>query len=122
METVTLGREDAPRAARRLVAAGCERAATGRQCAEAAAVMTSEVVTNAVLHGSGDITFGFEADDDTVRVEVGDDDSARPRSRSADGDDESGRGMQIVQALAERWGVVRRPPGKVVWFTVATQP
>lgn len=122
MDIVTLDRRDAPRAARRLVAAGCARAATGRQCADAAAVMTSEIVTNAVLHGFGDITFGFLAGRRLVRVEVGDDDARRPRAQQARDDDEGGRGMHIVEALASGWGVVDRPPGKIVWFTVPTQP
>ena len=122
MDTVMLDRRDAPRAARRLVAAGCARAATSPQCADAAAVMTSEVVTNAVLHGAGDITFGFVAESRRVRVEVGDDAARRPRARGAHDDDEGGRGMQIVEALASGWGVLDRPPGKIVWFTVAAQP
>ncbi|MGD1057398.1 MAG: ATP-binding protein [Solirubrobacteraceae bacterium] len=32
--------------------------------------------------------------------------------------DQSGRGLQIVQALAEDWGIVRSPNGKLVWFTL----
>lgn len=122
METVTLDRRDAPRAARRLVAAGCLRAATGPECADAAGVLTSEVVTNAVTHGAGDVTFGFEADLVHVRVEVGDDDAQRPRARRAGEDEEGGRGMLLVEALSSAWGVVDRPPGKVVWFTVPAQP
>jgi hypothetical protein len=122
MDTVTLDRRDAPRAARRLVAAGCARAATGRQCADAAAVLTSEVVTNAVLHSAGDITFGFDAGSRLVRVEVGDDDARRPRAREVHADDEGGRGMRIVEVLAADWGVLDRTPGKIVWFTVPAQP
>lgn len=122
MDTVTLDRSDAPRAARRLVAAGCVRAATGPQCAEAAALLTSEVVTNAVRHGSGDITLGFLARNLLVLVEVGDDDVHTPQVRDFHDDDEGGRGLQIVTALASGWGVRDRPPGKIVWFTVPAQP
>lgn len=122
MTTVTLNRKDAPRAARRLVAEGCASAATGTQCADSAALMTSEVVTNAVTHSTGDITFGFLADSLLVRVEVGDGDPRRPRIRNASNDDEGGRGMLIVQALSFDWGVQDRPPGKVVWFEVPRQP
>lgn len=122
MKTMTLDRRDAPREARRLVAAGCARAGAGPQCADAAALLTSEVVTNAVLHGTGDITFGMRAGSRLVRVEVGDEDARRPRAWEVHDDDEGGRGMHIVQALASGWGVLDRPPGKIVWFTVPAQP
>lgn len=118
MTTVTLDRKDAPRAARRLVAAGCAEAATGPQCAESAALMTSEVVTNAVLHGTGDITFAFLAGQVLVRVEVGDEGPEHPAPRDGVVDEEGGRGMVIVQALSSGWGVEADPPGKVVWFEV----
>lgn len=122
MKTVTLDRKDAPRAARRLVVAACARASTGPQCADAAALLASEVVTNAVLHGVGDITFGLLAGHRQVRVEVGDDDARRPSPKAVDEDALGGRGLQIVEALASSWGVLDHPPGKVVWFTVPAQP
>src|SRR5687768_9942182 len=110
MRTVTLDRKDAARAARRLVVTGCAEAATGPECADFAAVLTSELVTNAVTHGSGDVTFGFLADRMCVRVEVGDDAPELPRTYVVDDDDEGGRGMQIVEALSSEWGVRARPP------------
>lgn len=123
MDTVTLDRRDAPRVARRLVADECARALTGPGCAEAAALLTSEVVTNAVRHGSGDITLGLSAGTLLVLVEVGDDDVGTPRARELHhDDDEGGRGLQIVTALASGWGVRYRQPGKIVWFTVPAQP
>jgi anti-sigma regulatory factor (Ser/Thr protein kinase) len=122
MNTVTLDREDAPRAARRLVAADCASAAAGPACAEAAAVLTSEVVTNAVLHGNGRITLGIQVDSHCCRVEVGDDALSAPRIRGVDESAEGGRGMLIVDALASDWGVSDRPVGKTVWFEVPAQP
>ena len=38
-----------------------------------------------------------------------------PRARTADGLADGGRGLRVVEALAERWGVERRPGGKAVW-------
>jgi serine/threonine-protein kinase RsbW len=79
----------------------------------------SEVVTNAVLHGDGMVTFAVSGQPGVVRVEVTDDGGAvpRPRSDRTEGD-EGGRGLLIVDAVATRWGVSpRRPgPGKTVWF------
>ena len=41
--------------------------------------------------------------------------AALPRLRQANGDDENGRGLQVVRQLAKRWGARRTPTGKVVW-------
>lgn len=84
--------------------------------------MTSEVVTNAVVHGSGRVTFRLDVGVTSVRVEVGDDDPQTPRVTAADLSQESGRGMVILDALAAAWGVCSAPPGKVVWFEVPVQP
>ena len=119
---MTLDRRDAPRVARRLVAADCASAAAGRECAQAADLLTCEVVTNAVRHGTGRVTLAVQTDSRTCRVEVGDDDAGRPRLHPADDVAEGGRGMLIVDALASDWGVVEREPGKVVWFEVPAQP
>lgn len=122
MLMTTLDRGDAPRAARRLVAAGCARAATGPECAHASQLMTSEIVTNALRHGVGDITFGVDAGPTSVRVEVGDAGPGLPTCVAADDRAERGRGMVIVNALAAAWGVKENPPRKVVWFEVPAQP
>lgn len=122
MNTMTLDRGDAPRAARRLVAADCAIAATGPECAQAAGLMTSEVVSNAILYGNGRITLGVEVDRRCCRVEVGDNGRRQPRVQGADESAEGGRGMLIVDALASDWGVTDRPTGKIVWFEVPAQP
>lgn len=78
-------------------------------------LVVSELVTNAVIHGAGDVTLGVEVGDEAVRVEVADRDpelGARPAVRV---DAETGRGLLLVSRLAQRWGVRRDGPGKVVW-------
>jgi hypothetical protein len=50
---------------------------------------------------------------------VFDDAAAMPRLRFAHDDDESGRGLQVVSQLAQRWGTRRTPSGKAVWFELA---
>lgn len=123
MQTMTLSAGDAPGAARRAVAERCAEAATGPECAEAAVLLTSELVTNALRHGSGPVRLGCDAGQVKVRVEVGDDNGERPRVRYVDDDCESGRGMVIVDALASAWGVAGTPQGgKIVWFEVPAQP
>lgn len=118
----TLDRQNAPRAARRLVAAGCARAATGRECADSAGLLASEVVTNALLHGDGDVTIGMDAGAAMVRVEVGDASRSRPREDVPGEEAERGRGLLIVNALSSAWGVTDALPGKIVWFEVPVQP
>ncbi len=85
-------------------------------------LMTSEVVTNALLHGAGDVTFGMTAGTTSVRVEVGDAGVCRPSCTAARETAEGGRGMNIVDALASAWGVADNAPGKIVWFEVPSQP
>lgn len=92
-------------------------------CTDSSALMTSEVVTNAGLHGSGAISFGVECGELLLRVEVGDDDNGRPSVGDVDPEGESGRGMLIVDALASTWGVIDTTSGgKTVWFELAVQP
>lgn len=122
MKDIDLVRGSLPAAARRAVAGACRDAGTGPECLDAAVLMTSEVVTNALVHGQGEIRLAVGADAVLVRVEVGDDEPDRPSARSAESDAESGRGMLIVDALASDWGVRTADPGKTVWFEVAAQP
>ncbi|GGT40091.1 ATP-binding protein [Streptomyces atratus] len=82
----------------------------------------SELVTNAVLHGVPPgrgfrLHLYMEPADGTLRVEVHDsgDGEVRPADSWADSGEEGGRGLLLVAALADKWGVGERNPGKVVW-------
>jgi anti-sigma regulatory factor (Ser/Thr protein kinase) len=83
-------------------------------------LLASEVVSNAVLHGHGPVELLLNDDGTRLRVEVGDG-APGPLpwmpGQPADGH-EQGRGLLIVDYLADRWGC--RPhataPGKIVWF------
>jgi anti-sigma regulatory factor (Ser/Thr protein kinase) len=87
---------------------------------EAAAHVVAELAGNAVSHGrvpGRDFRVKLTADDRTVRIEVTDARAERlPVARSAAPHDETGRGLLLVQALADRWGVTPGPPPcKTVW-------
>lgn len=90
---------------------------------EVTTLLTSEVVTNAVIHaGPHDptevmvVTLGMH--DGVVRVEVGDRASALPVTQhGANG--LSGRGLLLLDALASAWGVRPCGCGKVVWFEIS---
>ena len=83
------------------------------------ALLVSEVATNALVHGRGDVEVRVLAPrDGLLRVEVSDGDPALPRPRAASTDAEGGRGLALVDALAASWGTHASPTGKVVWFEV----
>jgi anti-sigma regulatory factor (Ser/Thr protein kinase) len=87
-----------------------------------AAVAFSEVVTNAVLHGSGLITVSARIEPGALECEVGDGASDLPVVYEAGDDDEHHRGLSLVDALATEWRVAARPGGgKTVVFTVRAE-
>jgi two-component sensor histidine kinase len=105
-------------AARRFV-----RHAMGGVPADVAAVVTtivSELASNAVLHAATGFDVRVHRSANAVTVEVTDEGDGRPEPRVAAVTDPSGRGLVIVGALAERWGVVEHGDlgGKTVWARV----
>jgi anti-sigma regulatory factor (Ser/Thr protein kinase) len=92
----------------------------GRDASDAIAVMVSELVTNCVRHAATEFVVSIERDRDRVRIAVTDRGSGIPELRSPTPRDTSGRGLRIVQALADDWGVEEAGAahGKTVWFTL----
>ena len=84
-----------------------------------AMLLASELVTNALEHGSGTISVLVTLSPDQVRVDVADSSPVQPTARTASPDDEDGRGLLIVEHLASSWGAAPLPDGgKSVWFTL----
>ncbi|WP_236243036.1 ATP-binding protein [Streptomyces sp. CC228A] len=88
--------------------------------AETLVLLVSELVTNAVVHtgcpavlrllfGPGGAGAGI------VRVEVADGSAVPPQQRHADGGDTHGRGLELVDGLADRWGWQPEGAGKRIW-------
>ena len=82
-----------------------------------AALLASEVVTNALRHApSAAISVRAERDGEQLVVQVLDASRDEPKVLAEDVWDERGRGMALVNSIADEWGVVPHPSGKVVWF------
>ncbi len=81
-------------------------------------LLTSEVVTNAILHGGSDIDLVLERQDSAIRVEVADTSPQVPVARQLDTSSIGGRGIPLLDSLAGGWGVIEHDTGKIVWFEV----
>lgn len=87
---------------------------------DTAALLLTEVVTNAVLHAGTDVTVRWSVDTGSVLVEVRDDSPVLPVRRDHDDDAVTGRGLELVELLAGAYGVRRTGTGKIVWFAVGS--
>jgi PAS domain S-box-containing protein len=87
-----------------------------------AQLLVSEVVTNAVLHSRGPIGLSVVAAEYWVSIEVSDGSSSVPSPRHYDDQATTGRGLEIVEFVATRWGVAQETGGKVVWFELGRPP
>ncbi|MDN3294554.1 SpoIIE family protein phosphatase [Streptomyces ficellus] len=81
-------------------------------------LLVSELVTNALRYGEGEIRLRLLRDR-TLVCEVWDAGLVQPRRRRARDTDEGGRGLQLVGLLSAGWGSRRTPRGKTVWFELA---
>ncbi|KOV58219.1 hypothetical protein ADK64_37195 [Streptomyces sp. MMG1121] len=86
------------------------------ETADTAELLVSELVTNALRHTRGPLRLNLQVRRGRLRCEVEDTDSAAPVRRVVDTDAEGGRGMELLDLLAEAWGGTRTATGKTVWF------
>lgn len=93
--------------------------------AETLILLISELVTNAVVHTGCPAVLrmlfggtGASGAAGTVRVEVADASDRPPLQRHAEGDDTGGRGLELVDGLADRWGWLPEGAGKQIWCEV----
>ena len=87
--------------------------------AQTAVLLTSELVTNVVVHARTPMRLDVTVDGEGVRVAVVDDAPRTPAVRRAHESRLTGRGMNLVAALSKQWGVDPAPPGKKVWFELS---
>jgi anti-sigma regulatory factor (Ser/Thr protein kinase) len=89
---------------------------------ETVELLVSELVTNTIVHGSGDAALLVEVGQGCVHVEVADSDPTLDlEPLRVEPTSEHGRGLAIVDALASSWGIEPRLVGKAVWFDLMTR-
>ena len=111
---------DSTRAARRFVLQAVGNAPSALR--DAIAVMVGELAMNAVEHARTPFKVTIELAGGTLRVEVTDSDDNRPQAGPMPPPGSlRGRGLPIVDSLADDWGVIasRPGPGKEIWFQIA---
>lgn len=88
---------------------------------EVVVLMVSELATNSVRHAASEFTVSIDRRSDEIKINVTDQGTGRPSLRAPASTEPSGRGLRIVRAFADSWGITEASddPGKTVWFTVA---
>ena len=81
-----------------------------------ATLLVSELVANAILHSGTPLEVVVRCGDDRVRVEVYDGNPQLPVRKHYSNLSGTGRGLLLIQRMADGWGADRTAGGKVVWF------
>jgi anti-sigma regulatory factor (Ser/Thr protein kinase) len=95
---------------------------------DAALLLTSELVTNAIRHEAGQgaqavmLAIAIASSRGRLRVDVHDTSRSLPAVAEVPADAETGRGLLLVETLSDEWGFYRTPAGKAVYFTLAFEP
>ncbi|MEU3843591.1 ATP-binding protein [Streptomyces sp. NPDC028635] len=110
--------------ARRLTRARLTGWSVGEDACDTAALVISELVTNAIVHtASSRVVCELHDHDDTVRIAVRDEGCAPgdPHPAPQRGEAEHGRGLLLVDAMCRAWGAQEHGPGLLVWAEVPRQ-
>lgn len=87
---------------------------------DSAEIVVSELVTNALRHGGGCLELLAECHDQRVTLTAADGSAILPERRDPSND--GGRGIMIIEMIAEQWGVNTHHEGKRVWVHLAPHP
>lgn len=91
-------------------------------------LLVSELVTNAVLHARSRVVLSVHVEGEILRIEVRDTEPTLPTARVHDQESQTGRGLELVDLLSNRWGAEldapssSGPQGKTVWFELMSAP
>lgn len=104
------------RRARTFLREHCARERLPPALCDDAVLLTSELVSNAVLHGRSEVRLRVGRRGRCLHVSVHDENSRHPARVRDDPNALDGRGLALVAGLAAAWGVHDDPTGKSVWF------
>jgi anti-sigma regulatory factor (Ser/Thr protein kinase) len=107
------------RRARAFVREHCVREALPGGLCDDAVLLTSELVSNAVLHGRSEVELRVGRRGRCLHVSVHDENSRHPAQVRDDPNALDGRGLALVAAMSTAWGVHDDPTGKAVWFELS---
>jgi anti-sigma regulatory factor (Ser/Thr protein kinase) len=107
-------------AARRFIRARASAWSFPAPASDQLVLIGSELVTNAVLHARTELTLVLERSDHRVRISVKDHSLAPATLRHYRPDALTGRGLGVVAALSDTWGISAAADGKVVWAELGT--
>ena len=114
---------DSPGRARHLVVAALREWGHDETLVENAALVLSELATNAVVHAGSPFSVAVRVEDSTLRVAVQD---ASPLAAGVSEErgliPRTGHGLGLIDELSTRWGVESTPDGKVVWAELPCEP
>ncbi|MFK8910721.1 SpoIIE family protein phosphatase [Streptomyces sp. YS-3] len=85
---------------------------------DTACLLASELLTNAVRHACDPLRLRVRCTRDELHIEVCDGSPVLPQARSAGLEEESGRGLALLDQLASAWGTLPTQEGKAVWFSL----
>jgi signal transduction histidine kinase len=90
---------------------------------ETAVLLASDLVTNAIRHGSGaTVTLAISCSRRQLRIDAYDASRSLPAAMDGPAGKEIGPGLVLIAALSTEWGSYRTPAGQAVYFTLAFQP
>jgi len=105
------------REARRFVTTTLEEWCVDESRIDQAQLVATELVANAIVHASSAPVLSLATDGSALVLRVADRSRERPVARAPTADAAGGRGLLMVESLADRWGVEENGAGKVVWVT-----
>ncbi|MFG2087467.1 MULTISPECIES: ATP-binding protein [unclassified Spirillospora] len=111
------GDGDGGRRARRTVRERAAKVVADETLLDDVELMAAEAVANAVLHGTGLVSVTVFTDGRRIRVDIADDGPAR-QPRHDERRLDHGRGLTVVDALADEWGLDQSPRRTRLWFVV----
>jgi signal transduction histidine kinase len=121
-DEVTEEFEGVPESVRRARRLALDTLAGAGTSGDEAVLLLSELATNAVIHAGSPFQVTIRCRDDRLRIEVADGSRAVARRQRFSATSGTGRGLALVDDIADRWGVDERGDGKTVWFELAVRP